>query len=191
MLVVEPSAIAYNKRSRIESSVHSFTSLLPFCSPQTIKGKQGHLTYCNKKSVNSFSSTCSGWLFFLGYLVRLGSIEAIHLFIVAVQRENSFNQASKPSKANRQSICRSNYGQKHHAHGLGRTEPPRPQATKRQILRLKKQWLPLLKSSIRNKPQAGGPAQEAAAEPVETGAKPGRANQGTQDCGAATCDPFG
>uniref|UniRef100_M1A380 Uncharacterized protein n=1 Tax=Solanum tuberosum TaxID=4113 RepID=M1A380_SOLTU len=29
-------------------------------------------------------------------------------------------------------------------------------------------------------PQAGGPAQEAAAEPVETGAKPGRANQGTQ-----------
>uniref|UniRef100_K4BWU7 Uncharacterized protein n=1 Tax=Solanum lycopersicum TaxID=4081 RepID=K4BWU7_SOLLC len=28
--------------------------------------------------------------------------------------------------------------------------------------------------------QAGGPAQEAAAEPVETGAKPGRANQGTQ-----------
>ncbi|OIT38894.1 hypothetical protein A4A49_58334 [Nicotiana attenuata] len=29
-------------------------------------------------------------------------------------------------------------------------------------------------------PQAGGPAQEAAAEPVETGAKPGRANQETQ-----------
>ncbi|KAH0709440.1 hypothetical protein KY284_010867 [Solanum tuberosum] len=29
-------------------------------------------------------------------------------------------------------------------------------------------------------PQAGGPAQEAATEPVETGAKPGRANQGTQ-----------
>ena len=30
-------------------------------------------------------------------------------------------------------------------------------------------------------PQAGGPAQEAAAEPVETGAKPERANQGTQE----------
>ncbi|PHT45992.1 hypothetical protein CQW23_15150 [Capsicum baccatum] len=29
-------------------------------------------------------------------------------------------------------------------------------------------------------PQAGGPSQEAAAEPVETGAKPERANQGTQ-----------
>ncbi|KAH0679338.1 hypothetical protein KY284_020423 [Solanum tuberosum] len=29
-------------------------------------------------------------------------------------------------------------------------------------------------------PQAGGPAQEAVVEPVETGTKPGRVNQGTQ-----------
>ena len=32
----------------------------------------------------------------------------------------------------------------------GERRKPRPQATNRQILRLKKQWLPLLKSSIRN-----------------------------------------
>lgn len=36
--------------------------------------------------------------FIIRDLVRLGSIETILFFIVAVQRENSINQASKPSK---------------------------------------------------------------------------------------------
>ncbi|KAK6770519.1 hypothetical protein RDI58_032240 [Solanum bulbocastanum] len=67
ILISRAFAIAYNKRSRIESSVHSFTSLLPFCSPQTIKGKQGHLIFSKARFNRGnpfFHSSCpTGKLF--------------------------------------------------------------------------------------------------------------------------------
>ncbi|KAG5584545.1 hypothetical protein H5410_044979 [Solanum commersonii] len=113
------------------------------------------------------------------YFVRLGSIEAIHLFIVAVQRENSFNQESKEARKIANQFA-----------DPTTDKTPRPRARPNQAVQAasdkeadsqtEEVLTSIAKVQHQEQPQAGGLAQEAAAEPVETEAKLGRANQGTQ-----------